>query len=314
MAKLSFDGSGDKWYQTGIYNTVLYTYGENENDVYDDTDTTNRVKISDYALGVPWNGVTSITESPQGAEVTAIYADNIKYLNLASIEDFKATIEAYTYPDEFAKCDGSYLVLNGTTSTGFYIPQQTRKKFGLVFKTNIGTDIIDANDPDAPYVLHIIYNCRAGVSDRQYQTINDSPEAMTFSWDIETQDDGYMLKAPSTYGLKSAIHLQIRTDKLESDAQRANLKTLESILYGTDNKWVANKSYTTGDIVTKMLNGKMQLCKAKTNIQAGTAWTTSNSDIIMAYPADNINTKVARLIPSHEVLNVMQTGKLTINT
>ena len=162
MARLQWDVTGQHFYETGIRNGVLYVQNTN----------------GTYANGVAWNGLTSVTESPSGAEATAIYADDIKYLNLYSVEEFGATIEAYTYPDEFAQCDGS-----AAPVTGMNIGQQTRKSFGFCYRTALGNDVAAE---DYGYKIHILYGCKASPSEKSYQTINDSPEAITFSWEITT--------------------------------------------------------------------------------------------------------------------------------
>lgn len=163
MSKLVWDTIGTHFYETGIKNGVLYIRDDNS---------------GAYPLGVPWNGLISVTENPSGAEASPLYADNIKYLNLISNEIFGATIEAYTYPDEFLACDGSY-----SFDSGILIGQQPRKTFGLAYKTMIGNDI---SGESYGYKIHVIYGAIASPSDRAYQTINDSPEAITFSWEIST--------------------------------------------------------------------------------------------------------------------------------
>lgn len=160
MAKLVWDQTGERRYETGVKNGVLYVYSDGQ-----------------YQKGVAWNGLTAVTESPSGAEATPLYADDIKYLNLVSAEEFGATIEAYTYPDEFAQCDGSVSLAEGIS-----IGQQSRKTFGLVYKTTVGTD----ENTEAGYKLHIVYGCLAAPSEKAYATINDSPEAITFSWEVTT--------------------------------------------------------------------------------------------------------------------------------
>ena len=170
MAKLKWDNIGERFYETGVKNVALYVF-----------DNTSEVKA--YKEGVAWNGVTAISESPSGAEPTALYADDKKYLNLLSAEEFSASIEAYTYPDEFAECDGSASLLTGVT-----VGQQPRSKFALAYKTTIGND--EAGN-SLGYKLHIIYNCLAAPSEKSYNTINDSPEAITFSWDISTTPETF---------------------------------------------------------------------------------------------------------------------------
>ena len=161
MAKIKWDKTGERFYETGVKNGVLYVQ-----------------EGGAYPKGVAWNGLTAVTESPSGAEATPLYADDIKYLNLLSAEEFGATIEAYTYPDEFAECDGSASLVDGVM-----IGQQARKTFGLCYRTTIGNDT-DGNDHG--YKLHIIYGALAAPSEKAYATINDSPEAITFSWEITT--------------------------------------------------------------------------------------------------------------------------------
>lgn len=161
MAALTWDDSGKRLYETGIDRGVLYV-----------------MKSGSYGTGVAWNGLTGVTESPSGAEATALYADNIKYLSLYSAEEFGATIEAYTYPDEFAECDGSAQLAKGVT-----IGQQDRATFGLCYRTLVGND---TEGQGHGYKLHIIYGAMASPSEKAYATVNDSPEAITFSWEITT--------------------------------------------------------------------------------------------------------------------------------
>jgi hypothetical protein len=198
MSKLVWDQTGERFYETGVKQGVLYPQ---------ETDGT-------YPTGVAWNGLTAVTESPSGAEPTPIYADDIKYLNLLSAEEFGATIEAYTYPDEFAQCDGSAEI-----ATGVMIGQQNRKVFGLSYKTTLGNDV-DGNDHG--YKLHIIYGALAAPSEKGYSTINDSPEAITFSWEITTTP-------VSVTGFKPTASIVIDSTKVDA----ADLEALEEILYGT---------------------------------------------------------------------------------
>lgn len=196
MSKLVWDETGKRYYETGVKNGVLYipTAGV-------------------YSKGVAWNGLTAVTESPSGAESTPLYADDIKYLNLISAEEFGATIEAYTYPDEFAACDGS-----AELATGVTIGQQNRKTFGLCYKTTLGNDV-DGNGYG--YKLHIIYGCMATPSEKAYASINDSPEAITFSWEVTTTP-------VSVNGFKPTASLVIDSTKAEA----GKLTALEAILYG----------------------------------------------------------------------------------
>jgi len=201
MAKIVWDAAGKRYYETGVSKGVLYPMS-----------STPGV----YAAGVPWNGLSSVSNNPTGAEPSAIYADNIKYLNLMSAEEFEATIEAYTYPDEFAACDGS---LEITNSKGMFVSQQPRKQFGLCYQTKIGNDVTD----DLGYKIHIIYGALAAPTERSYETVNDSPEAMTFSWDITTTP-------VSVAGFKPTAHIVI--DSTKTNAEK--LADLLEVLYGRD--------------------------------------------------------------------------------
>ena len=199
MAKIVWDKSSERLYETGVKNGVLYVQGTG----------------GTYTKGVAWNGLAAVTESPSGAEPTPLYADDIKYLNLLSTEEFGATIEAYTYPDEFAECDGSKSI-----ATGVYIGQQARKAFGMCYKTTLGNDT-EGNDHG--YKLHIIYGALAAPSEKPYETINDSPEAITFSWEISTTP-------VNVTGSKPTATIVIDSTK----ANPEKLAALEVILFGAD--------------------------------------------------------------------------------
>lgn len=162
MARLIWDEVGQRFFETGVKNGVLYVQ---DND-------------GSYKNGVVWNGLTAVTESPSGAEETPLYADDVKYLTLRSAEEFGATVEAYTYPEEFEQCDGSASIANGVT-----IGQQARRAFGLCYRTSVGNDIQGQN---FSYKLHLIYGCTVAPSEKSYSTINDNPEAITFSWELST--------------------------------------------------------------------------------------------------------------------------------
>ena len=196
MARLVWDKTGERVYETGVRQGVLYPMVGGE-----------------YPKGVAWNGLTAVTESPSGAEATPIYADDIKYLNLYSTEEVGATIEAYTYPKEFEECDGSAEIAVGVT-----IGQQTRKSFGMCYRTVIGNDV--ENEAHG-YKLHIIYGATASPSEKAYATINDSPEAITFSWEVTTVP-------VNVDGFKPTASLTIDSTKVDS----AKLTALEDILYG----------------------------------------------------------------------------------
>lgn len=196
--KLSWDNSGERLYETGVKNGVLYVQNAGK-----------------YPKGVAWNGLTAVTESPSGAEATPLYADDIKYLELTSEEEFGGTIEAYTYPDEFAECDGSAELVKGVK-----ISQQKRKAFGLAYRTTIGNDE-DGNDHG--YKLHLVYGCKAAPSEKAYATINDSPEAITFSWEFTTTP-------VAVAGHKPTAHIEIDSTKADPTC----LAALEAKLFGTE--------------------------------------------------------------------------------
>lgn len=198
MTKLRWDQVGERRYETGVDRGVLYL---SNNGVYD--------------VGVAWNGLTTVTESPSGAEASPQYADNIKYLNLVSAEEFGATIEAFTYPDEFEVCDGTAEVAPGVT-----IGQQNRRVFGFSYRTLIGND---TEGTALGYKLHLVYGCLAAPSEKARSTVNDSPEAVTFSWEITTT-------AVEVPGHKPTATLTIDSTKVPAD----RLTVLENILYGTE--------------------------------------------------------------------------------
>lgn len=198
MGKLVWDQTGQKYFETGVDHGVLY--------------------VSDgrggYLEGVAWNGLTQVAENPSGAESNPIYADNIKYLNITSAEEFGATIEAYTYPDEFMECDGSTEVVAGVN-----IGQQARKTFGLCYRTRIGNDVAGDN---LGYKIHIIYNCQAAPSGKTYSTVNESPEAITFSWELSTTP-------VPVEGFRPTATVVIDSTKVSASA----LQKVEDALYGT---------------------------------------------------------------------------------
>ena len=198
MPKLTWDNTGERIFETGVKQGVLYPIQSD----------------GKYTKGVAWNGLTAVTESPSGAEATALYADDIKYLNLLSNEEFGATIEAYTYPDEFAECDGS-----AELATGVMIGQQKRKVFGLCYRTTIGNDV-EGNDYG--YKLHLVYGCLAAPSEKGYSTINDNPDAITFSWEVSTTPVNVAGFKPTS---------QITIDSTKADPTK--LAALEAILYGS---------------------------------------------------------------------------------
>lgn len=198
MAKLEWDKVGERLYQTGTDHGVLYV-------------ATNGT----YPEGVAWNGLTGVDENPSGAEASAQYADNIKYLELRSNEEFGATVTAYTYPDEFEECDGSAEPVDG-----MFIGQQKRKVFGMSYRTRIGND---TDGDDHGYVLHLVYGATASPSARSFKTVNDSPEPIEFSWEITTTP-------VKIEGYRPVSHVRINSTKADSE----KLAVLESVLYGTD--------------------------------------------------------------------------------
>lgn len=196
MPRIAWDETGKRFYETGVDQVVLYPTSEGA-----------------YPKGYPWNGVTAITAKPSGADASALYADNIKYLTLVAAEDFGCTIEAYTYPEEFAECDGSAELVPGVT-----IGQQARKTFGLAYRTKLGND---TDGQDHGYKIHLVWGGLAAPSESNYQTVNDSPEAITFSWEVST--------TPVTVkGHKPCAHMTINSTKLD----KAKLEKLEEALYG----------------------------------------------------------------------------------
>lgn len=200
MTKLVWDKSGERLFETGVNKGVLYPQ---------DAEGT-------YPKGVVWNGLTAVTESPSGAEATPLYADNIKYLNLMSAEEFGATIEAYTYPDEFGECNGE-----AELTAGVSIGQQTRKSFGMAYQTKIGNDI----NSDLGYKIHLIYGALASPSEKAYATVNDSPEAITFSWEVTTTP-------VEVTGFKPTATLVIDSTKVAAE----KLAALEAVLYGSESE------------------------------------------------------------------------------
>lgn len=202
MPKIVWDNTGERLYETGVRNGVLYPI---------QTDGT-------YSKGVAWNGLISVTESPSGAEATPLYADDIKYLNLISAEEYGSTIEAYTYPDEFAECDGS-----ASIATGVNIGQQPRKTFGMCYRTVVGNDVENDN---YGYKLHLVYGALAAPSEKAFSTINDSPEAITFSWEVSTTP-------VNVTGFKPTASLTIDSTKVDA----VKLASLEAILYGSESEY-----------------------------------------------------------------------------
>ena len=201
MAKLVWDAIGKRLYETGVKRPVLYKPNQE----------------GKYVDGVAWNGFTSVNENPSGAESTPLFANDSKYLSLTSSEDFGATIEAYTYPEEFAECDGSATLIKGVR-----IGQQARKPFGLSYVTTLGNDLLKE---EYGYIIHLVYGCMAAPSSRQYETINKDPEAIKLSWELTTTP-------VSVEGKRPTAHLQL----VSTDIEKTKLKKIEDILYGTESE------------------------------------------------------------------------------
>jgi len=204
MPKLLFDETGKRFWETGVSKGVLFPMS---------------AVAGVYGPGVPWNGLINVTQSPKGAEASALYADNIKYLNLMSVEELEASIEAYTYPDEFAECDGSVDI--GGAASGVKIGQQARKMFALAYQSKIGND----QNPDLGYKIHILYGCLAGPSEKSHDSVNDNPEAMTFSWDVTTTPVDIV-------GFKPTASIEIDSTKFVGAGPLAKLLEIETALYG----------------------------------------------------------------------------------
>ena len=201
MAKLVFNNVGERLFETGVKNGVLYVMGDD----------------GTYEKGVVWNGLTAVTESPSGAETTPLYADDVKYVVIYAAEEFGATVEAYTYPEEFEQCDGSAAIAEGVT-----IGQQTRKSFGMCYKTSVGNDV---QGQDFGYKIHIIYGAKAAPSEKSYSTINDSPEAVTFSWELST------VPVP-VEGFNPTATMVIDSTRVPAE----KLALIEDKLYGTESE------------------------------------------------------------------------------
>ena len=217
MSRLKWDQTGERLYETGTKRGVLFVQKAD----------------GSYDKGVAWNGLTAVTESPSGAEETALYADDIKYLSLRSAEEFGGTIEAYTYPDEWGACDGT-----ASPSTGVTVGQQSRSSFGLCYRTSVGNDTVGS---DFGYKLHFVYGATASVSERPYATINDSPEAISFSWEFTTVP-------VEVDGLKPTAILTV--DSTKADA--TTLAALEAIVYGSDGESAAEPRLPLPDEIITM--------------------------------------------------------------
>lgn len=229
MSRLKWDQDTERLYETGVKNGVLFVKNSS----------------GTYGKGVAWNGLTTVTESPSGAEATPLYADDMKYLNLYSKEELGGTIEAYTYPDEFGACDGSATLLDGVT-----IGQQGRSEFAFCYRTAVGND---TDGSDHGYKLHIIYNCKASPSERAYATINDSPEAITFSWEFTTTPEKFTVNG------KEYTSASITIDSTKfTEVNASKLEALLDIIYGTDGEGSGTEStLPTPAQIYSTLNGSV---------------------------------------------------------
>ena len=243
MTKIVWDEIGEHLYETGVKNGVLYPMSTEEG------------TAGTYPEGYAWNGLTSVSESPEGAEANDFYADDQKYLSVRGAEDFKGSINAYTYPDEFAQCNGE-----AELATGIVVNQQARKTFGLSYKTTVGNDVAGN---DYGYKIHLVYGATVSPSEKEYQTINDSPEPIEFSWEFETTP----VNVP---GLRSSALITLNSKKVAP----AKLGMIEAILYGVDedDEFDATKTYKVGDTV--MYTDAPYVCT--TAVTTAGAWSADN--------------------------------------
>lgn len=273
MSKLKWDQTGERQYETGVDHGVVYPFN---------------TKSNKYDKGVAWNGLTSVQESPSGAESNPLYADNIKYLDLRSAEEFGATVEAYMYPEEFAVLDGS-----AQLAAGVMIRQQKRGMFGLCYRTKLGND---TEGDDHGYKLHLVYGATANPSERQYETVNDNPDAITFSWELSTTP-------VAVEGFKPTSLVEI--DSTKADPEK--LAKLEAILYGTDA--VAAKAAVYGETKdTEMVDGKTYYTKSGSNYTqfTGNAFAAGTTYYEMVSPAvEATEAADARLPLPDEVKEIM---------
>ena len=265
MTALIWDAVGERMYETGVDHGVLYLANEG----------------GDYDTGFAWNGLVTVTESPTGAEATALYADNIKYLNIQSVEEFGATIEAYTYPDEFAECDGS-----ASPEVGVMVGQQTRRMFGLSYRTRVGNDVLGTA---YGYKLHLIYGALAAPSEKAYSTINDTPEAITFSWEVST--------TPTTVdGFSPTASIVIDSAKVDADA----LGELEDLLYGTVG---SDPSLPTPDAVIALFAGTVtEATPTEPTFNAGTNTITIPTVTGVIYKVDGETVAAGALVITEDTV------------
>lgn len=277
MSQIKWDQTGEKKYELGVDHGVLYRHGDSGE------------TLQEYALAYPWNGLTAVNEAPDGGDANDQYADNIKYVTIMGTENYVATIEALNYPPEFAECDGSAEI-----APGVYAGQQRRKPFGFTYRTKIGNDV---DGEDAGYKLHLVYGMLASPSDKDYETMNESPEAMTFSWECRGT------AVPCT-GYRPTAHLVI--DSTKTDATK--LAALEAILYGQDASEAKDAVYkeTTDDApqtgktyYTK--SGNIYTEFSGSTFDSGTTYYEMVSPAVPAKEATN-----ARLPKPDEVMTIMR--------
>lgn len=266
MAELVWDAVGERLYETGVDHGVLYLPDS----------------AGAYVDGVAWNGLTNVTESPSGAEPNAQYADNIKYLNLISAEEFGATLEAFTYPDEFAQFDGL-----ATPTPGVSVGQQARKSFGLSYRTKIGNDI---DGDDHGYKLHLVYGCQASPSEKAYNTINDSPEAISFSWEISTTP------VAAGAGLKPTAQIIIDSTKVDA----GDLAALEQILYG--DVAVDPALPLPATIVTMFAGGVITVSATEPAFDSGTDTITIPTVVGVSYYVGDVEVAAGPLVITEDTV------------
>jgi len=241
MSKIVWDQTGSRLFETGTDQGVLFP-----------------VSSGNYGVGVAWNGLTGVSQNPSGGEPSPFYADNIKYLNLVSDEEFACTIEAYTYPDEFEQCDGS-----ASIAAGVMVHQQPRKPFGLSYRTKVGNDV---DGVDHGYKIHLVYGCMASPSEKGYATIGESVEPISFSWSVTTTP-------VAVAGQKPTAHISIDSTK----ANAGDLAKFESLLYGAD-EFSASSTYAVGDYVVYGSGSTAKTYRCKTAIATAAAWDASKWD------------------------------------
>lgn len=275
MSKLVWDQVGERFYETGTKKGVLYVQSNGT-----------------YPLGVAWNGLTAVNESPEGAEANDIYADDIKYLTLRSAENFKATIEAYTYPEEFEECDGSRIVAEGVT-----IGAQPRKSFGFSFVTTYGND---TELDEYGYKIHLIYGATVSPSEKSYQTINDNPEAISFSWEVDT------IPIPVT-GYKPTAHIVINSTKFTSPQAKAKLLDFEDILYGTDGHEAITAQYVKTSDASKVAGKTYYTLSGSTYSEFTGSTFAANTDYyeLTVAARDSATAANARLPLPDEVISLL---------